>query len=393
MRAVAPQRRAGRAAAAAPRPGTVHTTRPRSSARRPCRGSAASELTPWPSEHRQRARGVRRAAGVRGARRARRACGWPTAPRRRRSAARSGTAPASETRIGSRRRLTARKGRGGRVLSAQRGGSSVGRARASQARGRGFETRSPLACDGALAFALSRIEAGRRCSCDDPQSRRRHPHRTPNGPAEPAAANAEWLAWTTYESPIGQLTLIVARAAIRELRFPPLGRSRRTPSGGACPRRSTSSPATSPASARTFELEPRSARRPPAAGRLGAAAADSLRRDDVVRRARTAHRRFAVSARPGALPSGAAGRRGDRPHADADPRAVPSRDRRRRLADRLWRRPATQARAARAGGRPRARRCRSRQQLRRASWRCCEPRSRAGRRHERRVDGAHGSNG
>src|SRR5579859_7816716 len=34
--------------------------------------------------------------------------------------------------------------RGGGVLSTRRGGSSVGRASASQAEGRGFETRSPL---------------------------------------------------------------------------------------------------------------------------------------------------------------------------------------------------------------------------------------------------------
>ncbi len=132
------------------------------------------------------------------------------------------------------------------------------------------------------------------------------------------------MAQTTYESPLGPLTLIGGLAGLRAVRFP------------------DRSPSVAPSDRDPAALDE-------VIGQLeqyftGERQAFSLELDlpgtAFQQQVWRALQRLSPLRAPFPRPARS---RGDRSHADADRRAVPSRDRRRRLADRISRRPAEQA--------------------------------------------------
>ena len=159
------------------------------------------------------------------------------------------------------------------------------------------------------------------------------------------------MSWTVIDSPVGELRLVEHDGALTQIEFSPFpgvgqsldGHPRGARDDAAARTRRDRAPA-----ARVLRPRPQGVRPPARAGRhrvpaagLAGTARDRLRRDLVVRRARTPPRQ--VQRRL------ACGRARQRPQPDPDRDPVPPRDRRQRHPHRLRRRPRPQAEAARAG--------------------------------------------
>ncbi len=156
--------------------------------------------------------------------------------------------------------------------------------------------------------------------------------------------------WTVYESPIGPLTGGRGTGGLTNLHFRGTSRRSREAASAAAASRSISSTLISPPSAAASSWASTFAARPCSA-RSGAGCS----RSPTGRRRATARwpgGSTALSILAWSPRSGPGRRRRERPQPRPGRRPLPPGDRRRRLADRLRRRPAAQACAARAGGRP-----------------------------------------